>query len=63
MRSGGCVPCVYFALLSVIGVPVLAVSHRDDGCPCSPGTAKAGAKLRHKPAGPIGCLTGDRDWG
>jgi hypothetical protein len=36
---------VYFAQLSTIDVPVLAVSHRDDACPCSPGSAKAGSKL------------------
>ncbi len=43
--QGLCGRTVYFAQLSAIRVPVLAVSHRDDLCPCSPGSAKAGAKL------------------
>ena len=40
-----CGRTVYFARLDAIPVPVLAVSHRDDGCPCSPGSAAAGARL------------------
>jgi pimeloyl-ACP methyl ester carboxylesterase len=43
--QGVCGRTVYFAQLSAIRVPVLAVSHRDDLCPCSPGSQKAGAKL------------------
>jgi len=43
--QGLCGRTVHFAQLSAIRVPVLAVSHRDDGCPCSPGSAAAGAKL------------------
>jgi hypothetical protein len=42
---GLCGRTVYFAQLSAIRVPVIAISHRDDGCPCSPGSAEAGAKL------------------
>jgi hypothetical protein len=43
--AGQCGRTVYFAKLAAIRAPVLAVSHRDDACPCSPGSAKAGAKL------------------
>jgi hypothetical protein len=43
--AGLCGRTVYFAKLAAIRSPVLAVSHSDDGCPCSPGSAKAGAKL------------------
>jgi hypothetical protein len=43
--AGLCGRTVYFAKLAAIRAPVLAVSHRDDACPCSPGNAKAGAKL------------------
>ena len=43
--QGLCGRTVYFAQLAAIRVPVLAVSHRNDGCPCSPGSAAAGAKL------------------
>ena len=43
--QGLCGRTVHFAQLNAIRVPVLAVSHRDDGCPCSPGSAAAGAKL------------------
>ncbi len=42
---GYCGRTVYFAKLAAISAPVLAVSHGDDACPCSPGHAKAGAKL------------------
>jgi subtilisin family serine protease len=42
---GLCGRTVYFASLGAIRVPVLAASHRDDGCPCSPGSAAAGATL------------------
>jgi hypothetical protein len=40
-----CGRTVYDAPLSAIRVPVLVVSHRDDGCACSPGSAAAGAEL------------------
>jgi hypothetical protein len=43
--QGLCGRTVYFAQLDAIRVPVLAVSHRNDACPCSPGSAAAGAKL------------------
>jgi hypothetical protein len=43
--QGLCGRTVYFANLAAIRAPVLAVSHRDDRCPCSPGSAAAGAKL------------------
>jgi hypothetical protein len=43
--AGHCGRTVYFAKLAAICAPVLAVSHKDDACPCSPGYAKAGAKL------------------
>jgi hypothetical protein len=43
--TGLCGRTVYFASLETISVPVLAASHRDDRCPCSPGNAVAGAKL------------------
>jgi hypothetical protein len=42
---GLCGRTVYFAALDAIRVPVLALSHRDDRCPCSPGSAVAGAQL------------------
>ena len=40
-----CGMTVYEASLSAIHGAVLAISHRDDGCECSPGSAAAGAKL------------------
>jgi hypothetical protein len=40
-----CGKTVYEASLSTIQVPVLVVSHRNDGCECSPGSAAAGTKL------------------
>jgi hypothetical protein len=43
--AGLCGRTVYFAKLAAIHTPVLVVSHKDDACPCSPGSAKAGAKL------------------
>ena len=43
--QGLCGRNVHFAQLSAIRVPVLAVSHRDDVCPCSPSSAAAGAEL------------------
>ncbi len=43
--AGLCGRTVYFASLNAIRVPVLAASHRDDRCPCSPGSAAAGGKL------------------
>jgi hypothetical protein len=46
-----CGKTVYDASLSAIRVPVLIVSHRDDGCECSPGSAAAGSRF-------IAALTG-----
>ena len=46
-----CVRTVYEASLSAIRGPVLVVSHRDDDCECSPGSAAAGSRL-------IAALTG-----
>jgi subtilisin family serine protease len=43
--QGLCGRTIHFAQLSAIRVPVLAISHRDDACPCSPGSAAAGARL------------------
>jgi hypothetical protein len=43
--AGLCGKTVYYAPLSRIKGPVLIVSHRDDGCTCSPGGQTAGAKL------------------
>jgi hypothetical protein len=43
--AGLCGKTVYDAPLSRIKGPVLIVSHRDDGCTCSPGGQTAGAKL------------------
>lgn len=40
-----CVKTVYDASLSAIRGPVLIVSHRDDGCECTPGTPAAGSNL------------------
>jgi hypothetical protein len=40
-----CGRTVYDAPLSAIRVPVLVISHRDDGCACSPGSAAAGGRL------------------
>jgi hypothetical protein len=40
-----CGKSVYDAALGNIRVPVLVVSHQDDGCPCSPGNAVAVGKL------------------
>jgi hypothetical protein len=40
-----CGRTVYDAPLSAIRMPVLLVSHRDDGCACSPGSAAAGSRL------------------
>ena len=42
---GHCGKTVYDAPLVDIKGPVLIVSHRDDGCACSPGGTAAGAKL------------------
>ncbi len=39
-----CGKTVYDAALAEIRVPVLIVSHQDDGCPCSPGGAAVGAR-------------------
>lgn len=43
--AGLCGRTVHFAPLDAIRVPVLAASHRDDRCPCSPGSAAVGTKL------------------
>ena len=51
--AGHCGKSVYDAGLASISVPVLVVSHRDDGCACSPGTPAAGSKL-------IAALSGSR---
>jgi hypothetical protein len=40
-----CGRTVYDAPLGAIRGPVLLVSHRDDGCACSPGSASAGGQL------------------
>jgi hypothetical protein len=40
-----CGKTVYEAALSAIRVPVLIVSHRDDGCECSPGSAASGNRF------------------
>ena len=52
--AGHCGKSVYDAALGRITIPVLIVSHADDGCECSPGTAAAGeallAALRTSPA-------------
>jgi hypothetical protein len=40
-----CGKSVYDATLSAISVPVLVVSHSDDGCACSPGNAAVNNKL------------------
>jgi len=44
-NAGYCGVTVYNAQLATIKRPVLVVSHRDDGCACSPGTAEVGGKL------------------
>lgn len=43
--AGHCGKSVYDASLNTITAPVLVVSHRDDGCVCSPGSPTVGAKL------------------
>jgi pimeloyl-ACP methyl ester carboxylesterase len=43
--TSNCRRTVHDASLSAIRVPVLVVSHRDDGCECSPGSAASGATL------------------
>jgi len=40
-----CGKTVYDAPLASVRLPVLVVSHRDDGCKCSPGSAAVGARL------------------
>ena len=42
---GYCGKSVYDAALGSIRMPALVVSHRDDGCQCTPGDAAAGGKL------------------
>ncbi len=44
-QADNCGRSVYNASLAAIKGPVFVVSHRDDGCGCSPGTADVGAKL------------------
>lgn len=43
--AGYCGKSVYDAALSAFTGPVLVVSHREDGCPCSPGSGAIGATL------------------
>jgi pimeloyl-ACP methyl ester carboxylesterase len=43
--AGYCGKSVYDASLAALRLPVLVVSHRDDGCACSPGSAAVGSKL------------------
>jgi hypothetical protein len=43
--SGYCGMSVYNGPLASIRKPVLVVSHKDDGCACSPGSPEVGAKL------------------
>jgi len=40
-----CGKTVYDAALGEIRVPVVVVSHENDGCPCSPGNSAVGARL------------------
>jgi pimeloyl-ACP methyl ester carboxylesterase len=44
-NAGYCGMSVYNAPLASIRKPVLVVSHKDDGCACSPGSPEVGAKL------------------
>jgi hypothetical protein len=44
-NGGYCGVTVYNAPLASIRKPVLVVSHKDDGCACSPGAPEVGAKL------------------
>ena len=44
-KAGYCGMTVYNAPLASIRRPVLVVSHKDDGCACSPGSPEVGAKL------------------
>jgi hypothetical protein len=50
-KAGYCGVSVYSAPLASIKKPVLVVSHKDDGCECSPGSEQVGKKL-------IGTLSG-----
>jgi hypothetical protein len=43
--AGHCGKSVFDAVLGDIRVPVLVVSHQDDGCACTPGSAAVGARL------------------
>ncbi len=45
LGAAHCGKSVYDAALGSISVPVFVVSHRDDGCACSPGSEAAGKKL------------------
>lgn len=45
LAAGYCGKSVHDAALGEIRLPVLIVSHQDDGCPCSPGNAAVGARL------------------
>ncbi|MEX0590567.1 MAG: alpha/beta hydrolase [Xanthobacteraceae bacterium] len=45
LDAGHCGMTVYNAPLATIKRPVLVVSHKDDGCACSPGKPEVGAKL------------------
>jgi hypothetical protein len=45
LAAGYCGKSVYDAALDAIQGPVLVASHRDDGCPCTPGGTGPGSKL------------------
>lgn len=45
LSAGHCGVSVYSAPLATIKKPTLVVSHKDDGCECSPGSAEVAAKL------------------
>jgi len=45
LQAGHCGKSVYDAQLSAISVPVLVVSHSEDGCGCSPGGEAPNKKL------------------
>lgn len=45
LGAAECGKTVYDAALADIRVPVLVVSHENDGCPCTPGTVAVGARL------------------
>ncbi len=63
--AGFCGRSVYDTGLGEIRVPVLVVSHQDDGCRCSPGSSAVGARLLaslpRAPAKELKIFTGGRD--